>query len=67
MRIDVTEDANLAEGGEKKRDKCTSAAWVATRNLPSKVESESVRHAEIKTHLTITDTVILLYIQNMFK
>lgn len=32
MRADVTGDANLAEGGEKARDKRTSAGRVAPRN-----------------------------------
>lgn len=39
MRGDVTEDANLAEGGEKTRDKRTSAAWVAIRTFPRTVRS----------------------------
>lgn len=38
MRVDVTEDANVAEGGEKTRDECTSAAWVAAPKL--RVNSE---------------------------
>lgn len=53
MRTDVTEDANLAEGGEKTRDRCTSEACVASLKLPGKSGSQFPRRAEIKARSTI--------------